>query len=334
MQIDRLKRREFAWLVGVAATWPIASRAQSSERTRHIGFLNAFAEDDAEVARRLAAFKLRLQELGWTEAKNLRIDVRFGDNSDERIRHAAAELVSMAPDAIVSTTSVTTRALVNTTGSIPIVTAITGDPIALGWTKSLSHPTGNITGFTTFNDALAGKQLEMLRQIKPAMRVAALMWVTGNPQQVLVETQTRKAAQTLGIELVSLPIKTADDIAPALAIAQNKHASGIIVAAEPLTITNGRAIIEGCLERRLPSVHTYAFEAKNGALLSYGVDIAENYRRTAEYIDRILKGSMISSLPFQSPTRFTLSINLRTARTIGIDIPSTFLSLADEVIEE
>ena len=185
--------------------------------------------------------------MGWTEGKNLRIDVRFGNNNGERIRQAATELTEVAPDVIVSTTSTTTRALMNATGNIPIVAAISGDPIALGFTKSLSHPTGNITGFTTFNDTLAAKRFEMLHEIVPTMHIAALMWVPVNPQQVLLETQTKEAAQTLGIELLSLPIKTANDISPALATAQNQHASAIIVAADPLTIANGRAIIEGCI---------------------------------------------------------------------------------------
>jgi putative tryptophan/tyrosine transport system substrate-binding protein len=333
MQFARLNRRAFAGLIGAAASWPLAARAQSIERARRVGFLSAFVEDDAEAARRLAAFMARLQELGWTDARNLRVDVRFGYNNDERIRQAATELIRGAPDAIVSTTSVTTRALMTATATIPIVAAITGDPIDLGWTKNLSRPTGNITGFTTFNDAMAAKQLEILRQIVPTMRSAALMWVAANPQQVLLAAQTRKAAQALGIELLSLPINAADEISPALAMAHNQQASGVIVAAEPLTISNGRAIIERCLSLKLPAVHTYAFEARNGALMSYGVDIADNYRRTAEYIDRILKGTRIADLPFQHPTRFMLSINLQTARAIGVEVPSTLLALADEVIE-
>jgi putative tryptophan/tyrosine transport system substrate-binding protein len=329
-----MKRREFFSLLGSAlAMWPVAALAQTVDRVRRIGFLSTSAEDDAEAAKRLAAFKLRLQELGWTEGKNLRIDVHFGNNNGERIRQAGTELIEAAPDAIVSTTSTTTRALMNATGNIPIVAAVSGDPIALGFTKSLSYPTGNITGFTTFNDTLAAKRFEMLHEIVPTMHIAALMWVAVNPQQALLETQTKEAAQTRGIELLSLPIKTANDISPALAMAQNQHASAIIVAADPLTTGNARVIIEGCLSLKLPAIHTFAFEAKNGALMSYGIDIVESYRRTAEYTDRILKGTKIADLPFQEPTRLTLAINLQTARAIGIKVPSTLLALADEVIE-
>ena len=329
-----MRRREFIALLGSAlATWPVVALAQTVNRARRIGFLSSSAEEDAEAAKRLAAFKLRLQELGWMEGKSLQIDVRFGSNSGERIHQAAIELTEIAPDVIVSTTSTTTRALMNATGKIPIVAAISGDPIALGFTKNLSHPTGNITGFTTFNDTLAAKRFEMLHEIVPTMHTAALMWVPVNPQQVLLETKTKEAAHILGIELLSLPIKAADDISPALAAAQNQQAAAIIVAADPLTVANGRAIIDECISMKLPAMHTYAFETKNGALMSYGIDLVENYRRTAEYIDRILKGIKIADLPFQEPTRLTLAINLQTARAIGIKVPSTLLARADEVIE-
>ena len=271
--------------------------------------------------------------MGWTEGKNLQIDVRFAYNNDDRLRQAATELIETAPDAILSTTSTATRALMTATATIPIVAAITGDPIGLGFTKDLSHPTANITGFSTFNDTLAAKRVEMLHEIVPAMRIAALMWVPVNPQQVLLESQTRAAAQAHGIELLSLPIKSADDIAPALATAQGQHASAIIVAADPLTTENGRAIIDGCISRKMPAMHTFPFETKNGALVSYGIDGADNFRRSAEYADRILKGAKIVDLPFQEPTRLTLSINLQTARAIGIMVPPTLLALADEVVE-
>ena len=329
-----MRRRKFIALLGSAlVTWPVAALAQTVNRVRRIGFLGNWAEEDAEAAKRLAALKLRLQELGWIEGKNLQIDVRFGHNDGERIRRAATELIEVAPDAIISTTSTTTSALMNATRNVPIVAAVSGDPVALGFTKDLSHPTGNITGFTTFNDTLAAKRFEMLHEIVPTMHTAALMWVPVNPQQALLETQTKEAAHIRGIELLSLPIKAADDISPALAAAQNRHAAAIIVAADPLTVANSRAIIDECISMKLPAMHTFAFETKNGALMSYGIDLVENYRRTAEYVDRILKGKKIADLPFQEPTRFTLAINLRTAHAIGIKVPSTLLALADEVIE-
>jgi putative ABC transport system substrate-binding protein len=329
-----MRRREFIFVsVLPLAVWPVGALAQTVDAEKRIGFLVNSSEKDAEGARRLAAFKLRLQELGWMEGKNLQIDVRFGDNNDERIRQAATELLELAPGAIISTTSTTTTALMNSTASIPIIAAVSGDPIALSFTKNLSHPTRNITGFTTFNDTLAAKRFEMIREIVPKMHTAALMWVPINPQQVLLETKTKEAAQTLGIELLSLPIRAATDISPALAEAQSQHASVIIVAADPLTVTNGRAIIDECISMKLPAIHTFASETKMGALMSYGIDITESYRRTAEYADRILKGTKVADLPFQEPSRLTLAINLRTALAIGVKVPPTLLALADEVIE-
>src|SRR5450759_1621549 len=266
-----MRRREFiTFFGGAAATWPVAAFAQTATRVRRIGVLSNSAEGDPEGAKRLAAFRLRLQELGWTEGKNVQIDVRFAYNDAERLRQAVAELIKATPDAIVSTTSTTTRALMNATENIPIVAAVSGDPIALGFTKNLSRPTRNVTGFTTFNDTLAAKRFEMLREVVPTMRTAALIWVPVNPQQVLLEKQTKEASQTLGIELLSLPINVANDILPALAMAHDQHASAVIVAADPLTTANGRAIIEGCISLKLPAMHTFASETKDGALMSYG----------------------------------------------------------------
>jgi putative ABC transport system substrate-binding protein len=328
-----MRRREFIAFALAPLVWPVAALSQSVNRQQRIGVLCNWPEDDVEGANRIGAFKLRLKDLGWTEGKNLQIDTRFGDNNGERIRQAATELKELAPDAIVSTTSTTTRTLLTTTGDIPVVAALTGDPMALGFTKSLSHPTGNVTGFTSFNDVLAAKRLGMLHEIVPTMHTAALIWVPINPQQILLEAQTKEAAKARGIDLLSLPIKTVSDISPALLMARNQHASAMIVGADPLTAANSRAIIDGCISMKLPAIHTWVYETKNGALMSYGIDPLESFRRTAEYTDRILKGTKIADLPFQEPTRFTLAINLQTARAIDVKVPSTLLALADEVIE-
>jgi putative ABC transport system substrate-binding protein len=329
-----MRRREFIFVsVAVSAAWSGAAPAQIGNAVRRIGFLGNWADKDVEGAKRLAVLTQRLQELGWTEGRNLQIDVRFAAGDGERIRQVATELVGLAPEALISTTSTTTAALMNATSRIPIVAAVSGDPVALGFTKDLSHPTGNITGFTTFNDILAAKRFQMLHEIVPQMHTVALIWVPINPQQVLLESKTGEAARTLGIELLSLPVKTASDFSPALAMAQARQASAIIVAADPLTVANGRAIMDECISMKLPAMHTFASEARLGALMSYGIDILESYRRTAEYTDRVLKGAKVADLPFQEPSRFTLAINLRTARAIGIKVPSTLLALADEVIE-
>jgi putative tryptophan/tyrosine transport system substrate-binding protein len=324
-----MRRREFIRLLGGATTttWPIAARAQTADRVRVIGVLATFAETDPN----LVTFKNRLQELGWTGTK-LRIAIRVAEDG-ERVHASAMELVTLAPDAILSTTSTTARALLDATSVIPIVSAVLGDPVALGFTKSMSRPTANITGFTTFNDTVASKRLEMLREMMGSMNKAALLWVPVNPQQVLLAKQTEEAARGLGIELLSLPLNTADDIAPALAKADAAQVQAIVVAADPLTVANARAIIDGCTARDLPSMHTFVFETRGGALMSYGVDLSENYRRAAGYIDQILRGAKVADLPFQEPTRLALSINLSTARSLHIAVPASLLARADEVID-
>jgi putative ABC transport system substrate-binding protein len=269
-----MRRREVIALAISLAVWPAAAFAQGGGRQGRVGFLGTWGAGDFEGTARLDRFRLRLRELGWTDGKNLQIAVRFGENNGERIRQAAAELIGLAPEAIVSTTSTTTRALMEAGGNTPIVAALSGDPIALGFTKNLSQPTANVTGFTTFNDTLAAKRLEMLHEIVPAMRMVALMWVPVNPQQALLEIQTRAAARRLGIELLSLPIKAAGEISAALASARQQDASALIVAADPLTVANGRLIVDGCISMKLPAMHTFVSEAKNGALMSYGIDVS------------------------------------------------------------
>src|SRR5215813_7916622 len=228
-----MRRREFISLLSsAAAAWPLVASAQTTDRVRAIGVLATFAETDPN----LATFKNRLQELGWTDAK-LRIAIRVAEDG-ERVRTSAAELVTLAPNAILSTTSTTARALLDATSTIPIVSAVLGDPIALGFTRSMSRPTDNITGFTTFNDTLASKRLQLLLEMMGPMNKAALLWVPVNPQQELLAKQTEEAARGLGIELLSLPLNAADDIAPALARADSAHVQAIVVAADPLTVAN------------------------------------------------------------------------------------------------
>lgn len=325
-----MRRREFIALLGVAAAGPMPAQAQQTERIRRVGVLTNYPESDFEERRRLAALKTRFRELGWLDGRNLRIDIRF---AGEHVASAAAELIASAPDAIISTTSTAARALLDATTSIPIVSAVTGDPIALGFTTNMSKPTGNITGFTTFNDTVAAKRLQLLREMVGAVRKVALMWAPANPQQLLLEKQTEAAARTLGIELVSLPLKSGDDIAPALAKAKLEQAEALLVAADPLTLASSRTIIDGCISRGLPAMHSFVFETRDGALMAYGIDLLDNYLRAADYIDHILRGARIFDLPFQEPTRLTLSINLRTARSIGIMVPPALLARADDVIE-
>jgi putative tryptophan/tyrosine transport system substrate-binding protein len=328
-----MNRRDVIAFTIPLALWPAAAFAQVVRRQWRVGFLGTWGEGDVDGTVRQDRFRQRLKELGWTEGANLDLVIRYGDNNGDRIRQAAAELIALSPDAIVSTTSTSTRALMEAGGSIPIVAAVSGDPIALGFTKNLAQPTANVTGFTTFNDTVAAKRFEMLHAIVPAMRDAALMWVPVNPVLILLESQTREAAKAQGIELLSLPVKSAGDIPAALASAREKKVAALIVAPDPLISSNGRKIIDECIAMKLPAMHSFPSDARNGALMTYGIDLLESYRRTAEYIDQILKGKKIADLPFQEPTRLTLAINLKTARAIDVRIPPTILALADEVIE-
>jgi putative tryptophan/tyrosine transport system substrate-binding protein len=209
---------------------------------------------------------------------------------------------------------------------------VVGDPIALGLTTSFAHPTRNVTGFTTLNDTLAAKRLELLREIMPSASRIALLWVPTNPQQVLLERQTTEAAQKLGIELLSSPLRSFEEIQAALQNAIHGQAAAIIVAADPLTLENQRFIIDQCLTLKLPAIHTYISEARSGALLTYGVDTA-NYGALADYVDRLLRGAKVADLPFQEPTSIKLAVNLKTASALGITVPAAILARADEVIE-
>jgi putative ABC transport system substrate-binding protein len=271
--------------------------------------------------------------LGYVDKRNIAYDIRSAGRQIERLPQLARELVAGRPDVIVSATEPAARALVEATHDIPIVLALIGDPLGLGLTNSMSRPSRNVTGFTTGADTVAAKRLEMLSEMVPAARKIALLWVATNAQHRLVVERTRRAAATLKVELLSLPVTTADDISLAIEKAESEHVAALIVAADPLTIRNRRTIIDETLLRNLPAMHTYGFEAKDGALMSYGSDVGEDYGRTAGYVDRLLKGAKVADLPFQEPTQFRLVINLKTAREFGLTVPPSLLARADEVIE-
>jgi putative tryptophan/tyrosine transport system substrate-binding protein len=245
----------------------------------------------------------------------------------------ARELVALKPDVIVSATGQAGIALRAATRDIPIVLAVVGDPLALGLTESIARPTGNVTGFTTTTGDVVQKRLELLREMVPNLRKAALIWNSENAHHWFDLDRTREAAAALGIELLSLPVSSDEEISPAIAQADQERAEGLLVAPDPLTVRNRRSIIDECIMRDLPAMHTYSFEVREGALASYGSDIHENYGRAAAYVDRILKGAKIGELPFQEPTKIGLTINLRTARSMRLIIPPSLLVRADEVFE-
>jgi putative ABC transport system substrate-binding protein len=306
--------------------WSAAASAQT--RIQRVGVL--FPAGDSPGLRKLTD---ALAERGHVAGRNISYDIRTAERQTERISQFARELVAAKPDVIVSATETAARALTEATRDIPIVLALIGDPVALGLTRSMARPTGNVTGFTTGHDTVAAKRLQLLHEMVPAARKVALLWVAANAQNRLVIERTRQAAAALDIELLSLPVTDAEDISPAIARAENERAAALLVVADPLTVRNRRTIIDECLLRNLPAMHGYSFEVRDGALMSYGSDVGEDYGRAAEYVDRILKGARIADLPFQEPTQIGLAINLRTARSIGLTVPPALLVRADNVVE-
>jgi putative ABC transport system substrate-binding protein len=274
-----------------------------------------------------------LAERGYAEGRNVVFDTRAAGGEPNRLPRLARELVATRPDVIVSATEPAARALIAATRGIPIVLAVIGDPVALGLTRSMARPTENVTGFTTGNDTLASKRVQLLLEMVPASRRVAILWVEGNAQNSVVVDRARQAAAAQKVEIVSLPIGEARDIPAALAKAEREGAGALLVVADPLTIRNRQSIIDECLFRNLPAMHSYAIEARDGALMSYGTDAGEDYGRAAEYVDRILKGAKVAELPFQEPTQIRLVINVRTARSIALDVPMSLLVRADELIE-
>ncbi len=245
----------------------------------------------------------------------------------------ARELVAARPDVIVTATEPAARAVADATGEVPIVLALIADPIALGLTRSLARPTRNITGFTIGHDTLTLKRLELMRELAPSAAKALFLWVPENNTHRIVFDRIRQASTSLNFEMVSLPVTRAEEIAGAMARAARERSAVLIVAPDPITIRNRQSIIDECLVLNLPAMHTFAFEVRDGALISYGGDVAEDYHRTADYVAHVLRGGNVSELPFQEPSLIRLAINLRTARSIGVTVPKSILVRADEVVE-
>jgi putative ABC transport system substrate-binding protein len=327
-------RREFITLLGgAAAAWPSAARAQQSERVRRIGMLFAVTEDNSEGQARLGAFLQGLQELGWTEGRNLRIDHRWGAVNSERGRQYAAELVALGPDVILTAGEPAVAALQRETRTVPIVFAQVPDPVGAGFVESLARPGGNITGFTVFEYGISGKWLELLKQIAPGVtRVAVLRdpaVASGSGQLGAIQG----AAPSFGVELRPVDVREAGEIERALVAFARAANGGLIVTGSAVAVVHRDLIVTLAARHRLPAVYTQRFFITGGGLISYGPDRIDQYRRAATYVDRILKGEKPADLPVQAPTKYELVINLKTAKTLGLEVPATLLARADEVIE-
>jgi putative tryptophan/tyrosine transport system substrate-binding protein len=330
-----MKRREFIAIVGsAAATWPLAARAQQQpERMRRIGVLMSTTADEPVFGQGIAAFLNGLQQLGWTEGRNVRIDVRWPAGDADRIRRYAAELVALAPDAILATGSATLGPLLQATRTVPIVFVIVPDPVGAGYVESLSRPGGNATGFLMFEYGVAGKWVELLKQIAPTVTRAAIIRDPAITAGIGQFGAIQAVAPLLGVEVSPVNVRDADEIERALVAYAQSSNGGLIVTASALAVVHRDLIVTLAAKHSLPAVYYERFFVVAGGLISYGPDFVDQYRHAAGYVDRILKGATPADLPVQAPTKYELVVNLKTAKALGIDVPATLLARADEVIE-
>jgi putative ABC transport system substrate-binding protein len=329
-----MRRREFVTLVGGAAAWPIAAHAQQGERMRRIGALNSGgAVDDSETKTFLAAFRQELEQLGWTEGRNVQIDARFGQGDADRIRKYAAELVALAPDVIFSTGGAATELLTKMTRTVPIVFAVVPDPVGSGFVDSLSQPGGNATGFLQFEYSLSAKWLELLKQIAPAVTRVAVVWEPSVIASIGQFAVIQSVAPSLGVDVRPVNLEVQSEVARTISAFAQPPNGGLILAAGAITFRNRDFIAALAARQKLPAVAPWRSFVNGGGLISYGVDFTEQYRRAAGYVDRIFKGEKPADLPVQAPNKYELVINLKTAKALGLTIPPSVVARADEVIE-
>ena len=329
-----MRRRELiVGLGGAVAAWPLATRAQQGERVRRVGVLMALAEDDQEGQRRITAFHQRLRELGWIDGRNVLIDYRWAASNADRRRTYAAELVALAPDVILVSGGPAVGAVQQATRIVPIVFAQASDPVGSGFVESLARPGGNATGFTQFEFSISAKWLELLKQIAPRVTRAVVLRDPSIAAGLGQWGAIQSVAPSFGVELSPVDVRAADDIERAVTAFARRPNGGLIVTTGPSTIGRRELIIALAARHKLPTVYPYRFFVTSGGLISYGPDTIDPYRRAAAYVNRILKGEKPADLPVQAPTKFELTINLKTAKAFGLTVPATLLARADEVIE-
>jgi putative tryptophan/tyrosine transport system substrate-binding protein len=329
-----VRRRDFiALLGGAAAAWPLTARAQQAERVRRIGVLMALPADDPESPARVTAFAQGLQQLGWADGRDVRIDYRWGKGDADRLRRYAAELVALAPDVILATSSQSVMPLQQLTRTVPIVFVNIVDPVGAGFVESLARPGGNVTGFTVYEYAISAKWLELLKEIVPQLKRAAVLRdpaiASGAGQYAVIQA----VAPSLGVELRAVGVGDVGEIERAITAFARSSNGGLIVTGSPLAAVHRHLIVTLAASHRLPAVYPFRYFTANGGLISYGPDTTDPFRRAAGYVDRILKGEKPADLPVQAPTKYDLVINLKTAKALGIEVPPTLIARADEVIE-
>jgi putative ABC transport system substrate-binding protein len=334
-----MRRRDFITLLGgavVAPTmlWPLTARAQQNERVRRIGLLVPFSENDPAAQTRLAVFKKYLQDVGWTDGRNIRFDFRYTGENPERIRSGAAELVAIAPDVIVCYSNGATAALQQATRVIPIVFAQVSNPVESGYVASLARPGGNITGFMQFEIAIGGKWLQVLKELAPGVRRVAVVHSPDSASNVSYLRAAEAAAASLGVTVTAVAVRAGAEIEHALTVFAQEPNGGLIVAPHPVTMaTGGKPIIALAERLHLPAIYPFRFFPTSGGLVSYGPDEFGQWRGAASYVDRILRGTNPGELPVQLPTKYETILNLRTAKALGLTVPPSVLARADEVIE-
>lgn len=331
-----MRRRQFMMLVGGAATatWPLAGRAQQSERVRRIGVLLPFDNaTDPQARQLLPAFKQQLGELGWVEGRNIQFDVHFATEDTGRIRVSAAELVATAPELVVVWSNPGLAALKRATQTIPIVFALVGDPVGSGLVTNLAHPGGNITGFQNFEPTMGGKWLELLQQIAPSLRRAGVLYNQSIPANVDLLRNAQAAATLMGMTIAATELHDVTEIERTLTEFAQVSNSGLIVMPNPFNSRNNEAIIGLAARLHLPAIYPFHLDSQKGGLVSYGFDTVEQQRGTATYVSRILKGEKAGDLPVQAPTKYQLVINLKAAKALGLDVSLQLQQRADEVIE-
>jgi putative tryptophan/tyrosine transport system substrate-binding protein len=329
----QLKRREFITLLGAAVAWPLAARGQQPERMWRIGVLMALPAADPQGQARLVAFVQGLQELGWTDGRNVRIETRWAAGDTDRFRRYAAELIALTPDVILASGGTGVGALLQATRTVPIVFTQTNDPVGAGYVDSLARPGGNATGFTNMEYGVSGKWLELLKEIAPRMARAAVFRDPTIPQGIGQFGAIQAVAPSLGVELRPIDVHDAPEIERAVTSFARSANGGLIVSGSALTAVHRNLIITLAARHKLPAIYWDRFFVTGGGLISYGPDSIDPHRRAAGYVDRILKGEKPADLPVQAPTKYELVINLKTVKALGLEVPPTLLARADEVIE-
>jgi putative ABC transport system substrate-binding protein len=329
-----MRRRDFITLVGAAAAWPIAARAQLGERMRRVGVLMQSDETDPVVKAQLGFFVQGLRSLGWIDGQNLRLDVRWSGGDAEHTRANATDLIALSPDAILSATTPALTALVRQAPTIPIVFVLVSDPVAQGFVSNLARPGGNITGFASYEFSIGGKWIDLLKQVVPALtHVSVVFNPDTSPQNNFLLAAIKSAAPALGVDVIAAPVRDVGGLERAIEAESRLPHGGLVFPTDNFTQVHRQLTVDLVTRHGLPAIAWERAFSETGVLMSYGVDVDPTLRQAAVYIDRILKGAKPSELPVQTPTKFNLVINVRAAKALGIEVPTNLLLTADDFIE-